>query len=242
MFQIIATGYNCAEFVQKCYQSVLKQTEEWNLHLISDGSTDHTETELNKIRDERVSINIYKENKGAAFRRYQAIKPLNENNIIVLLDLDDELLPDALSEVKAQYKLGKWMTYGNWKDQWGEINKVPLYFDKKTHLERNYREVAYRSTACKTFYKFLFDNIPEEDFQLRGEWLQSATESELMFSVLEMCGREKIGIIEKPIYLYNRLLPNGSQKRLGQEYKNNIYNEICKRPKKELLRGLHESL
>ncbi len=243
MIHIIATGYKCADKVEKLYRSVLSQTiSEWRLHLVDDGSTDKTFENIEKCWDARVITHLYGTNLGAAYRRFQVIKPLiNERDIIVLCGLDDELLLDALETILEQYKLGKWMTYGNWVDQWGESNKVPLHFDEQTHADRSYRQAQYRSTAPNTFYKFLFDQIPASDFQLNGKWFDTTTESELMFSCMEMCGKEKIGVIEKPIYLYNRLLPNGTQKRLGQAYKNNVYAEIIKRPKKELLRGLHET-
>ena len=53
-----------------------------------------------------------------------------------------------------------------------------------------------------------------------------------MFSCLEMCGKERIGIVWKYIALYNRNLPNGSLKRLGREYKYKLL-EIIKNRLKE---------
>jgi glycosyltransferase involved in cell wall biosynthesis len=242
-FLIIATGYNCENYVKKCYESVLHQTcTNWKLIMISDGSTDKTNMELRDIEGKTI-VEIYDTNEGAAKRRYEAIRQYgDEMDIIVLLGTDDELLPDALMEIREQYKLGKWMTYGNWVDQWGDPNNVSLPFPEDVHSDRSYRSVSYRATAPNTFYKFLFDRIPESDFQLNGKWIDTTTESEVMFSCLEMCGKEKIGVIEKPIYIYNRLLTNGTQKRLGQAYKNQVYSEIIKRPKKELLRGLYDTI
>lgn len=245
MIHIIATGYNCGDNVKKLYNSVKIQTVEHRLWLISDGSTDDTDLEVASIssKDGTVIPLVYPENKGAAFRRDLVISLIDdEKDIIVLVGLDDELLPNALEEILEQYKKGKWMTYGNWIDQWGNTNMVPLLFDEPIHTDRLYRTVQYRSTAPNSFYKFLYDRIPKTDLQLNGKWLDTTTESEVMFSCLEMCGKEKIGIIDKPIYLYNTLLANGTQKRLGQAYKNQVYSEIIKRPKKELLRGLYESM
>jgi hypothetical protein len=88
----------------------------------------------------------------------------------------------------------------------------------------------------------LFDYIPKEDFKLNGKWIDTTTESELMFSCLEMSGRHRIGVIEKPVYLYNRTLPNGTQKRLGQAYKNEVYAQIIARPKKDLLGNLYDDI
>lgn len=236
-FLIVATGYNCGKYVKPCYDSVMAQArDDAKLIMISDGSTDHTSFEL-KMCDEATTIS-YQSNEGAAKRRYEAIRQYaQEQTIVVLMGMDDELLPGALDRIEEEYRRGKWMTYGNWIDQWGDMNAVGLHFPDDVHRDRSYRKVSYRSTAPNTFYRFLFDQIPEDDFKINGKWVDTTTESELMFSCLEMCGKNRIGIIEEPIYLYNRLLTNGTQKRLGQKYKNEIYARVTARPKRNLFKG-----
>lgn len=237
-FLIICTGYNCAPFVRKCYDSILKQEGDWEAVMISDGSNDATTDQLNSLpKDKRVVIENYTANMGAAFRRYNAIHNYaDEETVILLLGMDDELLAGALTRITQEYDKGKWMTYGNWINQHGKM--LPdgfLQFCETTHAERAYRQVKYRSTAPNTFKKFLFDNIPEEDFKIDGKWIDSTTESEVMFSCLEMCGKERIGVIEDAIYLYNESLPGGTLNRLGREYKYKLLEVIKSRPKKNLL-------
>lgn len=240
-FFIIASGYNCFDLVRNCVNSLKAQTyKNFTANLISDGSTDFWTDAILGKECNGVSNCLpffYAENMGAAYRRWQHISQAeNENLIIVLLGLDDELLPDALETIAEQYRQGKWMTYGNWINQYGEglPKNFQLHFDANTHKNRDYRKVKYRSTAPNTFYKFLFDEIPVDDFKIDGKWIDTTTESEVMLSCLEMCGEKRIGVIEKPIYIYNQNLPGGTQRRLGQEYKNSVYQEIIKRPKKPL--------
>jgi len=240
-FLIVCTGYNCCWNVQKCFQSITSQTyENFSAVMISDGSTDRTPGELRKIQnsDERITTFHSNRNYGAAFQRYTAIKKSGEDEetVILLLGMDDELMPDALEEIKKKYDEGKCMTYGNWVNELGEglPADFPLEFDKETHEARNYRQVKYRSTAPNTFKKFLFDRIPQSDFMLNGQWIDTTTESELMFSCLEMCGEERIGIIYKHIYLYNQHIRNSSNRRLGAKYKRSVLEQIMQRPKKEL--------
>lgn len=247
-FLIVASGYNCDKFVKKCVDSVLAQTyKNYDAVFISDGSTDNTgnflDVRMFKERDIRregsLFGEIFKDNQGAAKRRFDAIHKYakDEETIVLLLGLDDELKPDCLLRIVEEYKKGNWMTYGNWINQYGVmLPKGFLFFPDKVHENRDYRRVKYRSTAPNTFKKFLFDQIPEEDFKIDGKWIDSTTESELMFSCLEMCGKERIGVIEEPIYLYNESLPGGTLKRLGAEYKYKIYNQIIQRPKKPLLK------
>jgi glycosyltransferase involved in cell wall biosynthesis len=227
----------------KCYDSLLKQTyQNYKAILVNDGSGDSTARLLRNINrlTDKVETFSYSSNEGATKRRYDAIKNSNadKDTIILLLGLDDYLLPNALEEIKKQYDAGVWMTYGNWINQKGIglPEDFDLFFDEETHNDRSYRKVKYRSTAPNTFKRFLFDNIPESDFKLNGKWFDTTTESELMFSCLEMCGKERIGVITKPIYVYNQNLPNGTLRRLGAEYKRRVYNQVIARPKKNLLR------
>jgi glycosyltransferase involved in cell wall biosynthesis len=239
-FLIIVTGWNCPQYVQSCYNSLLFQTfKNWTAVFVSDGSTDLTESRIRStLRDPRTFGKVYPDNQGAAFRRLQVCKEFGEKtDIVLLLGMDDELLPNALERIAKEYEAGKWMSYGNWKDQKGKMlpKDFPLHFDEATHASRDYRKVKYRSTAPNTFYKFLFDRIPEQDFKLGGKWIDSTTESEVMFSCLEMCGKDRIGVIEEPIYLYRAHLPTGTLARQGSEYKYSLYNQIIQRPKRQLL-------
>lgn len=246
-FEIICTGWNCEGYIAKCIQSVINQTyQNFHLHLINDGSTDGTGATLNKHTGHpKITVYNFIDNMGAAYRRMNCIRPLDNESVCILLGMDDEMLPGALERIKKEYDNGKLMTYGNWKDQHGGMlpESFALDFDEETHLNRNYRKVLYRSTAPNTFKKFLFNNIPDSDFQLNGKWIDSTTESELMFSCLEMCGKERIGIIKDPIYLYNRNRVGGTLQRTyvvdgktlsGKDYKYKIYDEIVKREKKPL--------
>ncbi len=235
-FLIIVTGFNCKRFVAPCIQSIKAQTySNYRIITVDDGSTDGTTPELLKWSRYCYDQVFYTENLGAAHGRHNAIhKYAADDDIVLLLGMDDELKRDALETIAEQYHNGKWMTYGNWINQNGDglPYDFPLYFDDETHASRDYRKVKYRSTAPNTFYAKLFKKIPEVDFKLNGMWLDTTTESETMFSCLEMCGKDRIGVIEKPIYIYNMNLPSGTQRRLGQQYKNDVYAQIISRPKK----------
>lgn len=239
-FLIVVTGYNCQRYVEKCMLSVLSQTyPNFKAVFVSDGSTDGTEKELQKHRSRNIEFMIKSKNEGAAKGRWEAIKEYakKDETVIVLVGMDDQLRPHALHRIAQEYYVRKWMTYGNWVNQNGRglPKDFQLHFDDATHANRDYRKVLYRSTAPNTFKRFLFDQIPESDFKIGGRWINSATEGELMFSCLEMCGRDRIGVIEQPIYMYNEGLPTGSLRRYGAKYKYNIMDIIRARPKKDLL-------
>lgn len=242
-FLLIVTGYNCESYVHECIASIqrLKYTD-YEVVLISDGSTDGTVSEIYKRCPEGLNnwhIDTFENNAGAAYRRYKAIKQYcdNEETVIMLIGMDDRILPMALIRIEYEYSMrNAWMTYGNWINQFGR--RLPqgfLKFDEETHESRDYRKVKYRSTAPNTFKRFLFDQLTEEDFKIDGQWINTTTESALMFACLEMCGKQHIGMIEDPIYVYNEHLPNGSLNRLGKEYKYLTLQKIMAREKKPLL-------
>lgn len=248
-FVIIATGYNCESFVRSCVRSITNLTiSSFKAVFISDGSTDGTpEAIVNSLpNDSRYIAECWPTNEGAAFRRYHAIRKhaINPDDIIILLGLDDELYMDALSRIGDQHREGKWMTYGNWRDQMG--NKLPhdfdLEFPYEIHRTRDYRKVYYRSTAPNTFRRFLFDMIPEDDFKFEGRWFRCTTESHLMFCCLEMCGKERIGVIHQPIYKYNKRGRHSTKNTVGRLEQNRVYQGVISRPKYPLYEDLKRSM
>lgn len=241
-FLIVATGYNCADNVQRCYNSIVTQ-EYPNVQavLIDDGSTDNTWSELldPKYHRSNIARRSYPDNMGAAYRRWYAIKEyeyLDKETVIILLGLDDELLPGALNKINEQYQNGAWVTYGNWMypDGTGLPEHFELEFCPTTNEQRNYRKVKYRSTAPNTFKKFLFDTLDESEFKYNGEWIKATTESNLMFSCLEMSGPEHIKVIKEPIYLYRFNSSKCARNRFGPDYQKEIYNDVINKDKKEL--------
>ena len=241
-FIIISSGYNCADYVSNCIRSIQNQRYvRWKAIFISDGSTDGTASEISKNirKNSNMIAEIYSDNVGASKRRYDAIKKYSDdpNDVIVLVGLDDELSNDALFKINQEYIAGKWMTYGNWKDQNGEMipQSFPLTFSDAVHETREYRKVAYRSTAPNTFKRFLFDQLNEDDFKIDGKWFECTTESNLMFSCLEMCGKEKIGIIMEAIYTYNKRGNQMTVQRFGRIEQKRVFDNVVNRDKKTKL-------
>lgn len=239
-FHIVITGYNCETYVRDCLNSIVCQThKDFAVTIVNDASTDSTDRQVAISAREGWKVINNDNNMGAAYNRFHVIKNIPDQEIVLLLGLDDRLKSQCLQEINDRYVHdGVWMTYGNWINHKGVglPNDFKLHFDEQTHATRDYRKVIYRSTAPNTFYAGLFKHIPESDFQLNGKWIDTTTESEAMFSCLEMSGKDRIGVIEHAIYIYNQRRPGGTQRRLGQAYKDSVLAEIVKRPKKDLLK------
>jgi len=243
-FVIIASGWNCEGYVKPCIDSILNQTyPNWEAAIISDGSTDVTNDEIgNWVCGLNIPNTImgthYMDNEGAARKRFEAIHvhSVSPEDIIVFLGLDDELLPNALERIAQEYDNGKLCTYGNWIDNHGYMCPPDsLDFPDEIHATRDYRKVKFRSTAPNTFKRKLFDRMSENDFKVNGEWIKATTESPMMFAALEMSGKDRIGVIKGPIYLYNKRGNDNARNRMPVGYQDMVYKEIVSRPKFDLL-------
>jgi glycosyltransferase involved in cell wall biosynthesis len=227
-FYIIATGWNCADKVKACVDSVKAQLyPNWRMILMADGCP-KTQAAIDR---EYLHVNIYKlegdgVNRGAAYCRHRCARFANPNQVIIFLGLDDTLEPDALATIARQYQHGMWMTYGNWKDQAGVKCTVDLRFPPEAHANNSYREYTYRSTAPNTMYAWLYDKIPTERFIKDGEWIKATTESPAMFAALEMSGPDRIGIIDRPIYNYFKGRKDNARRRFGSTYQDEVYQWV----------------
>jgi glycosyltransferase involved in cell wall biosynthesis len=96
MISVIIPAYNEERGIVKAINSILPQiSKEDEIIVISSGSTDGTEAEVQKIADERVRLIIQKERKGKASAINLALKKA-KGDIIVQTDSDVELKEDAL--------------------------------------------------------------------------------------------------------------------------------------------------
>ena len=98
-FSVVIPLYNKANYIQNCLESVLKQThKEFEVILVNDGSTDGSETVVERFQDSRVRL-VHQENKGASAARNKAIS-LAKHEWIALIDADDYWYPNHLEELQ----------------------------------------------------------------------------------------------------------------------------------------------
>jgi len=109
MIHVISTGYNCAEYIDQCHQSVVGQigvNQPFKHWMLSDGSVD--DTYVFKPTKGHYFKHL-PDNRGALFARdyliRKVIKP-HKDDIIILLGMDDYLKPDALQTIEAQHDQG----------------------------------------------------------------------------------------------------------------------------------------
>lgn len=102
MFSVIIPVYNKAAYLTKCLESVFKQTlQDFEVILVNDGSTDHSEQLLDGIQKSHVNCRVItQENQGVSAARNNGIK-VAAREFIAFLDADDWWEPGYLEAIKS---------------------------------------------------------------------------------------------------------------------------------------------
>lgn len=225
---VIITGWNCSQFVKTCLESIKNQTlKPFDVVIVDDGSTDSTYMEMVKNAPHLSTVLKLPTNLGTYFARDKAINEC-KGNVIVMIDCDDYLLPNALELIEKQYHKGNIMTYGNYQFLNGKPCPVELEYSDEIKKNRDYRKDTFRCTHLRTFSKDLYLSIPK--WELTQSEIESYPDVEILFSMMEMAGPERIACIKTPIYVYNTSNTESTLKRFGKDYKG--YAEIVNRPKR----------
>lgn len=104
-FSFIIPTFNRAQKLSKAIVSIINQSSDnWNLIIIDDGSTDNTKVEIQKHLETDKIKYIYQQHSGVSVARNHGIK-LASSDHIIFLDSDDELYPDLIRDLtRLDYK------------------------------------------------------------------------------------------------------------------------------------------
>jgi len=93
---VITATYNRADTLQRTIDSVLAQTtDDWELIIVDDGSSDATAEVLSHQDDPRIRIIVLPENQGVCAAKNVGLDSIR-GDWFTFLDSDDEIVPDAL--------------------------------------------------------------------------------------------------------------------------------------------------
>lgn len=231
-YLVIATGHNCASYVKSCLLSLKEQTfKDFHVSIVDDGSTDETASEIVKHIDPKWNVFLSPIRKGSYYAREKAMDIHMSYDIVVILDLDDRFYQNAMEVINKTYSNPEIkMTYGTWTNSDHETY-TDLEYPEDVHSERSYRKSKFRCTAPRTFYKNIYDLIPK--WKVTQSEIDSYPDAEIAFSLMEMLGKERIGIIKESIYKYHTHNPQNVLKVYGKDIEG--YEEIINRPKRDLI-------
>ena len=173
LISIITPTYNRQELLEKCYESLVAQTnKEFEWIVVDDGSTDNTKDIMGEICNNEHSFNIkyvWKEN-GGKHTALNASHQYIEGKYVLILDSDDTLTEDAVMQA-----LVGWKKYEKdsevgiiiflKKSQEGELFAYAKDEYKKVHLLTYQRTRNVSMDCCEVLRAELFKKYPFPVFE-----------------------------------------------------------------------------
>lgn len=233
---VISPFYNSANYIEDCINSVVTQDyDNYTFHLIDDYSTDNgfeiakavvarlPQTLQNKIFLYRNNIN-----KGSVYNYVTHIQGIISNDIIMMLDGDDSLMPNnsIFQKYNTLYDGSVEFTYGS---MWSMIDNIPLVaqpYPKHIRESKTYRNYKFAwnmpYTHLRTFRKNLLEGVEQKAFKdADGNWLKAGGDTSIFYTAIENAHPDKIRAISDIVYRYNDKNPLNDYKVNGEEQTRN---------------------
>jgi glycosyltransferase involved in cell wall biosynthesis len=250
-FTIITPSYNNLDYVEYNLASILNQTyTNWRLLYIDDCSTDGTFEKVSEILKDNAQCKVIRNeiNKGAAYNYIEPVRHLfpEDDEIIVHLDGDDWFFDESVLEKLNDFynKTECWMTYGQFVCWDGSDNVTKSFpqgtpYDDFIHRHKFYRRDQWRASHLRTYRYSLWKNIDREDLKSKidGEYYWHASDLAWAFPALEMCPKDKIGVVDFTTHVYNAT-PKNQVRTKEREVIDNSKYEVEIRNKKIYREGL----
>ena len=252
-FKIIIPSYNNEQWVEYNIASILNQNyDNYEVLYINDKSTDTTFSKVIDIVDELDNWTVInnEKNKGAQYNYFEHLDSFltNDEDILIHLDGDDWLYDENVLEKLNKFYNEKacWMTYGGFVC-WDGSEDVTLPNPQSTpypdfvHKYKMYRKDTWRASHLRTFKSFLIKSVNNNDLKsnINKEYYWHAADLAHQFPCLEMCSKDKIGVVDFFTHCYNASQQNSIRTREREDNSNIKFEEEIRNKKiyKEGLSG-----
>ena len=174
---VIVPVYNTERYLERCIDSLLRQTIPIQIILVDDGSTDGSGAICDRCAGEHPNITvIHKENGGSGSAKNAGIERA-EGELIGFTDSDDRVMEDMyayLYRLQSDYKaevvqIEYIVTAEGQKAEVSHREEQVLCFDTRESILKRYlkdgmKQVKSYSTCTKLYRKALFDDVrfPED--------------------------------------------------------------------------------
>lgn len=228
---ILTPTYNRANTLPKCYESLCNQTNQnFKWLIIDDGSIDNTFDVIKGFIDSKaIDLEyIYKNNGGKHTAVNEGVKHI-ETELILILDSDDYLLPNAIEEINYIAE-----NFGNEQNICG-LTLLKSYpngelMGNEFPNEGRYNYIDYRVNGtvigehCDVFYTNILKNFPFTEYE--GEkYIGESTAWIKMASEYNMIGVNKVIYVAD--YLDGGLTKSGKKMRISNPMGGMEYARMC---------------
>ena len=234
---VVTPVFNAGTYIERCIKSVITQDySNWQLIIIDDCSTDRTAEIASKYVCDNVKLIQRTENKGAVFNQVTTIKQFcNPNDIVMLLDGDDALVPNnqIFQKYNNWYDGSTEFTYGSC---WSEADSIPLvaqHYPKAVLESRSYRKHKFNwnmpYTHLRTFRAELLQIVDDGKFKdEKGNWYKAGGDGSVFYEAIENVDPSKVKAIPDIMVLYNDKNPLNDYKINSQEQTNTANRILAK--------------
>ena len=218
-FKFIVPSYNNEKFVEYNLASILNQTySNWEVLYIDDASTDNTFEVAKAIveGDNRFKMMKREKNMGATYNYFFELEKYltNDEDIVLHLDGDDWLYDDnVLDSLNNLYNEKEyWMTYGKVvcypSGELGNPHNTP--YPDYVIENKLFRKDLWRASHFRTYKTFLYKTLNKKELfsDIDGKLFWHATDLAFQFAYMEMCKKDKIGVVDFITYVYNQSKDN----------------------------------
>jgi glycosyltransferase involved in cell wall biosynthesis len=250
-FKIIIASYNNEQWVEYNIASILNQTYD-NYHVIyvDDCSTDKTNELVNSMVGQNNKFTIIRNEKRvgkeAIYNYIRFFDSLEDEEIIALACGDDWLIDDNVLENLNNFynKKNPWMTYGEFyafdgSENVTKANPQNTPYPDFVHEYKLYRRDTWRASHMLTLKGFLAKAVNHKDIisKIDNKYYYHAPDLALVYPCLEMCPKDKIGVVDFPTYIWNSSQTCQDRTKERESVDNHKY-EIEIRNKKHYKEGL----
>jgi glycosyltransferase involved in cell wall biosynthesis len=216
-FKIIIASYNNEQWVEYNIASIINQTYD-NYHVIyvDDCSTDRTNELVNSMVGDNDKFTIIRNDKRvgkeAIYNYIRFFDSLEDEEIVALACGDDWLIDDNVLENLNNFYNEKnpWMTYGEFyafdgSENVTKANPQNTPYPDFVHEYKLYRRDVWRASHMLTLKGFLAKAVNHQDIisKIDNKYYYHAPDLALVYPCLEMCPKEKIGVVDFPTYVWN---------------------------------------
>lgn len=253
MLHVIVNCGCCEKVIARCISSLKSQTvTEWRAHVTVDRKGDDTfrnavaasagDPRFDIVQNERTHYPM-----GNILRAI-ARSHAEPEDTIVIVDGDDWLLTDRAFEIinSAYRRSGCWVTYGSWISN--APHRIQGMWPPYDEGESDFRRAPWRGTAVRTWKKWLFDLIDDDDLRDEsGRYYRRTEDAACMIPLMEMATTRRAKHIAEPLMLYNCAERVSSGAELIDEGKRNMpylrsrcaYRPLAERPRAATTIGGH---
>ena len=217
LFNIIVPVFNAEKYIEKCLNSIIKQSyKNFKVKVIDDCSTDSSYELASDICNSYENFCISKNPRrlGALNNIYELLSLEIEEpsqTIDILVDGDDYLYSgDVLNILYEKYlNTNCLITYGSHLSSKGVQGKKYPKLVREFNL---YRKYFWYASHLKTFRHDLWLSINQNDLtDQNGQFFSVASDLALMFPMLEMAGNRQ-EFVKDILYVYNDQNPISDHK------------------------------